>query len=79
MLQDRLSFLITGSLARTCCLEVHFNNNIAVQKNLAEDEALSVSHKTKEASNVGTRGVKGRVENPTNSEDVHNSLGKHYV
>ncbi|CAL5198522.1 unnamed protein product [Lathyrus oleraceus] len=46
------------------------------QKNLAEDEALSVSHKTKEASNVGTRGVKGRVENPTNSEDVHNSLGK---
>ncbi|MCI10269.1 nuclear-interacting partner of ALK, partial [Trifolium medium] len=33
------------------------------QKNLAEDEALSVSHKTKEASNVETCGVKERVEN----------------
>lgn len=67
MLQDILSFLI------------HFNNNIAVQKNLAEDEALSVSYKTKEASNVETPGLKERVENPTHSEDVHNSLGKHYV
>ncbi|PNY14125.1 nuclear-interacting partner of ALK, partial [Trifolium pratense] len=46
------------------------------KKNLAEDEALSVSHKTKEASNVETCGVKERVENPTSSEGVHNSLGK---
>ncbi|GAU39112.1 hypothetical protein TSUD_320870, partial [Trifolium subterraneum] len=46
------------------------------QKNLAEGEALSASHKTKEASNVETCGVKERVENPTSSEGVHNSLGK---
>jgi hypothetical protein len=60
-------------------LEICFNYNIAVQINLAEDEALSVSHKTKDASNVEICVVKERVKNPTSSEGVHNSLGKHHV
>ncbi|XP_004508585.1 uncharacterized protein [Cicer arietinum] len=46
------------------------------QKDVAGDEALSVSHKTKEGSNVESCGAKERVENPINSEDVHKSLGK---
>jgi hypothetical protein len=78
MLQDRhffsLSLVLLGLIVWK---EICFNYNIAVQKNLAE--ALSVSHKTKEASNVETCGLKERVENPTSSEGVHNSLGKHYV
>lgn len=56
------------------------NYNIAVQKDLAGDGALSVSHEIvdKQVSNVGSHGVKEREVNPINS-DVHSSLGKHYV
>ncbi|KAJ1392331.1 Zinc finger, C3HC-like [Sesbania bispinosa] len=47
------------------------------QKDLTEDEALSVSHKTLDnVSSVENDGVKDRAENPDNSEDVNNSLGK---
>lgn len=76
--QKFLSLIIT-SLAMTYCLEVDVNYNIAVQKDLAGDEALSISHKIldKEVSNIENYVVNERVENP--SEGVHSSLGKHYV
>jgi len=54
-----------------------FNCNTALQKDMAEDEALS--HKNKEGSRVETSGVKERAENPINREDVHNSIGKYYI
>lgn len=62
-------------------MEVHVNYNIAVQKDLTEDEALPVPHKSldKEVSIVEASGVKDRVENPISSENVHSSLGKHTI
>jgi len=57
----------------TSCLEVHINYSIAVQKDSAEGEALSVLRKTSDGK-VGT----DREENPIGSEDVHSSIGKHY-
>lgn len=52
-----------------------------MQKDSTEGEALSVSNKTLDGEVVSLEnsGVKDREKNPISSEDVHPSLGKHYV
>lgn len=58
---------------------LNVNISFAVQKDFAENRAVSAVQQISDVQNLVNYGVKDRVEDPVNCDNVNYNIGKYYV